>query len=188
MKVYIVRHGESETNVKGIWTGWLDVNLTEQGKEDAKLAKEVLSGVKFDKVYSSDLKRAMQTASICAPDYEVETSALIREINVGTLAGKESNSLSEEDKKVYSEFGYKSVGGESRDEFNERVLNFKSMLEGQNYQNVAVFAHAGVLRRFLYSVLETTIPIKNFCCKNCAVMVFEYDNLKWKLHSLINVK
>lgn len=42
MKVYIVRHGESETNEKGLFTGWLDVNLTDLGKIQAQRVGELL--------------------------------------------------------------------------------------------------------------------------------------------------
>ena len=62
MKVYFVRHGQSVNNVRGVWTGWMDVDLTEQGISDAKVAGDFLKGIKFDKVYSSDLKRAVDTA------------------------------------------------------------------------------------------------------------------------------
>ena len=75
MKLYVIRHGESEGNQLGVFSGWHQHNLTEKGREDARTAGRIISKVKFDKVYSSDLKRAMQTASICAPDYEVETMA-----------------------------------------------------------------------------------------------------------------
>ena len=61
MKLYLIRHGESETNKNGLWTGWLDVPLTEQGKEDAASASKIVSSVPFDKIYSSDLSRAIDT-------------------------------------------------------------------------------------------------------------------------------
>ena len=67
MKVYVVRHGESETNKIRHWTGWLDVALTEKGQNDALFARSVLENVHFDKVYTSDLIRAMQTAEIAIP-------------------------------------------------------------------------------------------------------------------------
>ena len=64
MRVYVVRHGESETNKIHYMTGWLDVSLTEKGREDALFARSVLEGVEFDKIYSSDLVRALQTDKI----------------------------------------------------------------------------------------------------------------------------
>ena len=67
MKLYIVRHGESETNRKGLWTGWLDVALTDKGIADAERVRDTLRGIKFDKVYSSDLQRARVTCEIALP-------------------------------------------------------------------------------------------------------------------------
>ena len=42
MKLYLIRHGESETNRDGLWTGWLDVSLTDNGEKDALFARSIL--------------------------------------------------------------------------------------------------------------------------------------------------
>lgn len=83
MRVYVIRHGESESNLKKIWSGQFDAKLTEKGKEDAKKVGEVLKGVSFDKIYTSDLSRAMDTAKIAIPDCSFETSPLLREVDMG---------------------------------------------------------------------------------------------------------
>ncbi len=60
--LYITRHGESEWNTLGKWTGWTDVSLTEKGKHDAfALGEAFLKGVRLDGVYTSDLKRTHET-------------------------------------------------------------------------------------------------------------------------------
>ena len=87
MKVYIIRHGQSVNNVQHKWTGWMDVDLTEKGIEDAVRVRKILEGKVFDKVYASDLKRAIDTAKTALPGYEIETNFLLREIDVGSLAG-----------------------------------------------------------------------------------------------------
>ena len=58
MRLYVVRHGESEANKKGLWAGWHDVSLTEKGMKEAEGVKNILSRYHMDKVYSSSLKRA----------------------------------------------------------------------------------------------------------------------------------
>ena len=68
MRVYVIRHGESETNYKKQWTGWSDVHLTDKGKEDAKKARDFLKHISFDKIFASDLVRAVETAKIALPD------------------------------------------------------------------------------------------------------------------------
>ena len=45
MKVFMIRHGESETNRNGLWTGWLDVSLTEKGREEAVQVGKMLSKI-----------------------------------------------------------------------------------------------------------------------------------------------
>jgi len=57
----ISRHGESEWNLLGKWTGLTDVNLTEKGRADSTLLGEFLDDIEFDAAYTSDLKRTHQT-------------------------------------------------------------------------------------------------------------------------------
>ena len=88
MKVYMIRHGESEANKGKFHGGWLQINLTEKGIADAKHAGEYLSGIKFDKIYTSDLIRAIQTAEHALPGCEYEIISLVREVCLGSLAGR----------------------------------------------------------------------------------------------------
>ena len=89
MKVFVIRHGESETNRNGLWTGWLDVSLTEKGRAEAEQVGKLLSNINFDKIYASDLLRAKTTAEIALPACEYETLVELREVNVGSIAAKE---------------------------------------------------------------------------------------------------
>ncbi len=187
MKVFMIRHGESETNRAGVWTGWLNAALTEKGKEEAALVKNLLAGVKFDKVYSSDLIRAKTTAEIAAPGYAYELTPIVREINVGSIAGKALNVVLDSENKPINKDGYAMFGGESSDEFGGRVAAFMGELEGLSCKNVAVFSHGGFLRRFLNTVLGTQLKRDTICCKNCAVAIFEYEGSSWRLHSWINL-
>lgn len=66
MKLILVRHGESEANFQNYWTGWLDVDLTEKGIEQAKKAgKKIKDADLFiDVAYESVLKRSIKTAKM----------------------------------------------------------------------------------------------------------------------------
>jgi 2,3-bisphosphoglycerate-dependent phosphoglycerate mutase len=63
-KLYLLRHGESFANKANLFSGWLDVGLTNKGVREAQKAGKLLSDVKFDEVYSSNLSRAYMTAMI----------------------------------------------------------------------------------------------------------------------------
>lgn len=187
MKVYVIRHGESKTNYEKKWTGWLDVNLTEKGMNDAKKAGEFLASVSFDKIYSSDLLRARQTAENAIVGCRYETSELLREINVGSLAGKPLSVVTAEKRKELGTKRYIEYGGESQKEFLNRVTSFMRELEDKNYENVAVFSHAGWLRQMLDNVIGVNIPRNKICCNNCTVAVFEYTGEEWRLYSWVNL-
>lgn len=60
-KLFLVRHGKSEWNKLGLWTGWTDVDLAEEGKEEALRLGQLLKEENIHKVYTSELKRTHQT-------------------------------------------------------------------------------------------------------------------------------
>lgn len=183
----MVRHGESETNRDGLWTGWLDAPLTEKGRADAASASKLLADLPFDKIYASDLLRARTTAEIAIPGCTYETTPLLREINVGNIAGKPLGIVASREGISWNKDGYVQFGGESRSQFAQRIGAFMKQLETEDYENVVVFSHAGVIRTFLDLVLGIDVPRKNMFCGNCAVAVFEFHNSHWRLHSWINL-
>lgn len=186
MRVYMIRHGESETNRNKKWSGWMDVHLTDKGKEDAKKAGDFLKNISFEKIYTSDLSRAIETAKIAIPDCCYETSPLLREVNVGTLQNQPLSILTKEQGERTLKYGYGDFNGETRAEFYSRICQFKKELEKLNCETVAIFSHAGWLRGMLDTVVETQLPKGRVCCNNCTIAIFEYTNGVWQLHSWIN--
>ena len=187
MLVYFIRHGESETNLHKQYTGWLDVSLTDKGKGDAKKAGSYLKNISFDKVFTSDLQRAVQTAETALPGCDYETSPLFREINVGTLAGNSLSALSDTQKEAIAKCGYADFCGETREAFNQRICQALHHIETLDLQTVAVFTHAGFMRSVLDAVLHTHLPRKHVRCSNCTIAILEYGNGNWALHSWINL-
>ena len=187
MKVYVIRHGESQYNKEGLYTGWTNVPLTEKGEADARRAGALLDGVSFDKIYSSDLKRAMNTAEIAIPNCVCETNEKFREINVGNMAGRLISESTDEEKSFYGNVGYKEKGGESRAEFAERVKSAMKELEELDYERIAIFCHGGWLRTSLDAVMGCFTSRDKIICRNCAMAVFEYNGRIWRLNSWINL-
>ena len=66
-KLVLLRHGESQWNLKNRFTGWTDVDLTEKGIAEAKSSGQLLEdeGFEFNIVYTSVLKRATRTMDLC---------------------------------------------------------------------------------------------------------------------------
>ena len=187
MRIYVIRHGESETNKSKRWTGWLDVLLTEKGEEDARKAGALLANTAFDKVYASDLRRAMRTAELAIPGCVYETTPLLREINVGNLENQPIEAATFHGREQAAKRGYADVGGESREEFNGRIGRFMELLASASEETVAVFSHGGWLRGMLDLVVGISLPRDKICCDNCMIAVFEYTGGNWRLHSWINL-
>jgi probable phosphoglycerate mutase len=87
--ILIARHGETEWNRVGRWQGWADPPLNELGRAQARDLAAQLADVPFDAVYSSDLRRAQETAVIVAAPHgvPVEVDPELREIDVGSWSG-----------------------------------------------------------------------------------------------------
>ena len=72
MKIVLVRHGESEWNKLNLFTGWMDVDLSDKGREEAKNAGQTLKadGYDFDLCFTSYLKRAIHTLNIALDEMD----------------------------------------------------------------------------------------------------------------------
>ena len=93
----MIRHGQSITNLTKVFTGQLDTDLTELGKLQAELAAKALKGTHIDKMYSSDLKRTVETALPTAKDHELNIipDPRLREIYAGVWEGLDFEAIRE---------------------------------------------------------------------------------------------
>ena len=186
MKLYFIRHGQSEGNAGRYHNSWLQVNLTEKGKEDARMAGRLLKGIPFDKVYTSDLIRTIQTKEIALPGVESEALEMLREMNVGSLLGRKIDDCAAEYGESYYHNrrvkDYSSYGGESYEMLCDRVRKFLTMMETSGYERVAVFCH----RYYMEAVADVVTGARHnnaLRCTNGSVSVFEFDEGEWYLEA-----
>lgn len=102
IKLVLVRHGESEWNKKNLFTGWMDVDLSEKGHEEAAAAGQFLKaeGYDFDLCYTSYLKRAIHTLNHMLDEMDrawlpVVKSWKLNERHYGDLQGKNKSEAAE---------------------------------------------------------------------------------------------
>lgn len=147
MKVYYVRHGESEANVAGVVAGSeTDAILTDNGRKQARRAGQDLKDKNIDLVVCSPLSRTFETAKLIAEEIGYSTSGIIKseffiERAVGIFAGKPH--------KYYAKavlISDKHEGLESRKEVYQRVERGFKWLKKQNAQNVILVSHGGTGR------------------------------------------
>ena len=93
-KLILVRHGRSEWNELGLWTGWTDIPLNDKGRQEAKTTGELLHDIKPDIAFTSNLQRAQETLIIILQVLDIQQRIQIihaiqlNERNYGDLTGK----------------------------------------------------------------------------------------------------
>lgn len=89
MKLYLVRHGESEGNAQQLFYGWADYPLTDLGREQARTLCGRMKDVEIARCYASPLSRAFETAQlvVAGRDFEIQTDERLKEQHMGDLEG-----------------------------------------------------------------------------------------------------
>ena len=143
MNIYIVRHGETDSNkFKKYFGGRIDVPLNIKGLDDANRVKEELANIKFDKVFSSPLQRASKTASIITY-HEITIDSRLIERSNGELEGMLKSSVPNDidfNNPYETRYNIENIIG-----FRRRINEFFNDLKKQDYENVLVVTHAGVI-------------------------------------------
>ncbi|NLK36434.1 MAG: alpha-ribazole phosphatase [Gracilibacteraceae bacterium] len=153
-EIYLIRHGETDMNTKGVYYGWTDVGLSEKGIMQAEDLADILQDVQFDAVISSSLVRAVETASIVSgydPDMIIKDERL-RELNFGAWEGIHHRELKEKHKEALEKWSsdWKNTalpGGESFFEIYIRVKSsIEDILKEYKGKRVLIVSHQGTMR------------------------------------------
>ena len=200
MEIYFVRHGQTIWNVEKRFQGLSDSPLTELGITQAKLLGEKLKDIKFDKFYSTSLKRAYDTANYIKGNrkQKVEIFDDFVEISMGDMEG-----IKQEDfKKLYPEqvknfffnqleYNPSSFGGESFLEVRERVIRgLNKFIElNKNYERVLVVSHGATLKTLLHYISGKDISTLSdeVIPKNTSYTIVKYENGKFEIIDFSNV-
>lgn len=158
-KLILVRHGQSQWNLENRFTGWVDVDLSARGLEEARKAGIQLKGVIFQEAFTSDLKRAQQTLDILLREtgnlgIPIFKDAALNERHYGDLQGLNKTETAKKygDEQVHiwrRSYDIKPPNGESLKDTAARALPyFKSRIlpEVCASKNVLVAAHGNSLR------------------------------------------
>lgn len=188
-KLIIFRHGQSIWNLENKFTGWIDVDLTDKGIQEAKNAGEKLKSYEFDLAYASDLKRAQNTLKIAleVSNKKVPTTynKALNERMYGDLQGLNKTETvkkyGEEQVKIWRRsYDIPPPNGESLKDTADRVIPyFKTEIEPQlkSGKNIVIAAHGNSLRA-LIMYLEKMTPkeILEFEIGTGVPRLYEFDN------------
>lgn len=161
MRIYIVRHGETEANRQGVFQGQTDSQLLESGFDLARQVGRALADVRFDVVFSSPLSRAWNTARTVLDASGNAEAPLVREdrlieISMGSYEGKRfrpgEREVDAEACRLFFEDPFTFAGfpeGEDAAAVCARTQAFLAELAAQPWENVLLSTHGFALRAML---------------------------------------
>lgn len=162
-RLLLVRHGETTWNADGKIQGHIDVSLSEKGLQQARLAADRLKDEKIAAVYSSDLKRASETAEMIASAHNlpVITTPLLREAHLGLWQGLTVEQVAEQYPDEYAAYRkdsvtYRPPNAERLEDVISRCFKFlEEVTSAHPDDSIAVACHGGSIRGIIAAALGT---------------------------------
>ena len=186
VKILVVRHGFSQSNLDGTFTGHLDAPLTDMGLKQGKLVSDyIYKNYKIDAIYSSDLSRAVSTIKPLADSLNmpIKTTKNLREIYGGVWEGKTIAKIKELYADDYNKWHTYAedmcpTEGESMRKVMQRAKNALLDIARENQgKTVVVATHGGLIKALQGELMGLKVSeLKNFdyVC-NASIMEIEYD-------------
>ena len=154
--LFVVRHGQTEANEKGIEAGPLDYPLNKKGRKEVRFIAKMLSGVEIKAVYSSPVFRAVQTAEILARPHKLKVKTLedLTEAKIKPeFVGKKGRHHILESPEAFLE---------TYDELAKRITKAMDIIKAKERGNVLVVSHGDVITAMLEVVVERRMDGKRY--------------------------
>ena len=190
--IALIRHGETEWNRTSRWQGHTDIPLSAAGILQARCLSSRFEAetTKFHALYSSDLRRAMQTAEVLGLVQGLRPNPVkeLRELDVGKWSGLYDHEVAarfpEEWRRVRADEDIPRGGGESMANLYTRAGSaFEAIAARHQDEKVGIVTHNGVIRALLVRIREMAINDCNDigAIQNCSMTVVKHAAGKWEV-------
>ena len=181
MKIYILRHGETDLNAAGVMQGRLDEPLNKNGRYLAEITGRAMRDIRFDRCISSPLVRAKETARIILREsgggIPITEDERITEIDFGQLEGKPLSEMGDAGRLFFSDpFGFRGFpGGENVREVCERTQDFlKELIAANDGGTYLISTHGCAARAMINYLFEDRSDFwRGHAPFNCSVSIVE---------------
>jgi len=197
MKVYLIRHAESEGNVKKSFDKKLnDWNLSKKGEKQARKLARKLKNLNVEAVYGSTLSRTFQTAKPFLKNKSIEfiKDKRLNEFNHGEIKGNWEEAIKYR-KKLAKKLGIgfsevKLPKGESiKDHFDKTNSFMKDLINKKYKGNILIFSHGGTNRSIIKSIKKLDLnELQKIPQSNTAINELEWDGKNWKINKINSIK
>ena len=182
MKLYIIRHGQTDWNVEGKIQGRQDIPLNDMGRRQARALADGMKSRPVASVYSSPQKRAMETAETLARAQGMAVIPVpeLTEIGYGDWEGRTASDILAKERKLYEEWWQHPAtvappGGETLNQVDVRCKKAWERIKGEIKGDTAVVAHGGTLAHFIVHLLEGRPDAAEIVVGNASITTIEYD-------------
>lgn len=182
MRLYIIRHGQTDWNIEKKIQGRQDIPLNERGRYQADCLSKAMKNRPVTAVFSSPQIRAMETAEAVAASSGAPVIPVknLMEINYGSWEGKTEEELLKEDRTLYEAWWSHPAEtappeGESISQVNERCRQAWKEIRPQLTGDAAIVAHGGLLAHFLEQLLGSESPAASTVAHNASITTVEYE-------------
>ncbi len=173
-QVILIRHGETPWSLSGQHTGRTDLELTLEGKQQAKTLALKLKDISFDFVFTSPLKRAEETCALAGLGPQVKILEDLKEWDYGTYEGLTHQQILEKDPQ-WDLFSKGAPDGESPKEVQERALTVSADLK-KLHGTIAIFSHGHFLRALMTQWIDQPIQLaKFFLLSTASISILGYE-------------
>ena len=192
MELYIVRHGETVWNKEGRLQGNTDIALSEAGRELAKVTGEALKDTIIDKIYSSPLSRAYETACLIRGDRDIEIikDERLREVCFGDLEGQIISEMKADPTSHFQNFFeapdkyVPDEKGEALEALCQRTAEFMEEVilpQADGLKRVMIVGHGAMNKSIMCYIKQHGIDMfwSGGLQKNCNVMIVDYTDGKF---------
>lgn len=196
-QIILVRHGETEWNVKEVFRGRADIGLNGTGIKQAELLAEYLSNIKIGAIYSSPLQRALTTAEKIAgyQGLEVVVEPGLIDLDFGEWQGLPHKEVKSRYKGLYAQWVshpelVKLPAGESLDDVRKRAMNVVDSITARHECSVVLVSHRVVNKVLICALLglddshfwnieQGTCGLTIFTCKNDQFILTRHNDTSY---------
>jgi uncharacterized phosphatase len=177
-EICLVRHGQTDWNFNNIIQGREDIPLNEIGKQQARDSAVFLSKEKWDKIITSPLKRAKETAEAIADftkvDEIIEDEQFL-EREFGVASGKQISDFYD---RIYSD---DVEGIETNESLISRAFNaLKDIAQNHSGSRIVIVAHSHTIKAILHAIDPEKVTFRT-SLKNACANYIEYKDDKWSI-------
>ncbi|EMI11120.1 histidine phosphatase family protein [Anoxybacillus gonensis] len=197
LKLYVIRHAETEWNAQQRMQGWKDSSLTATGRKHASLLQERFRTVPFTALYCSPSDRTKETAQIVLGQLDIPTyfDERLREIHLGHWEGKTIAEIAQTDERNHHHFYYEphaynpTVGETFLDVQRRAVAAIHHIAHTHSEGHVLVVTHGVVIRTLLVYWKQQTLAQlwENSRVYGTSVTIVSFDGEKWMLECESNI-